>query len=185
MNWKAVLTALIFLLSQFIVSAQVHLGVGGNYALPAGQFNKMNSDSPGISLLLESRKYCNLWYGIKLDYLFLEKNQQTDTTYFTNAFIFSPEFRYVFTYGNCSNPGINFYAQGLLNISSIGGSDQANRLGLGGSLGAGASMPYVFLKKCWALDMNISYAAPNFIFRAENRMQIQYIMISLFMSIGL
>lgn len=185
MRRNIILVIIFFLSAKFNAAAQVHLGAGPEYFMPLSEAGKVNEDSPGVSLVFESRKYCNLWYGFKIDYISLNKIKDIDSAYFKDAFVFSPEFRYVFTYGDCSHPAINFYAQGLVNISSIGGWDNAGRLGLGAGLGGGASVPFVLLKKCCAVDLNVLYQAPNFILRADNRAKIQFFSIGLIFSMGL
>lgn len=133
---------------------------------------------------MESQKYCNLWYGLRLDYISYEKFPDA-ADYLEDAFMLSPEVRYVFNGGNCREETIRPYLQMMLNLSSIGATDKSNRLGIGGAAGGGLNMPFTVFNKCWSLDLNALYSVPNFIVRTEGRVYAQSLLLNISLNVGL
>jgi hypothetical protein len=105
--------------------------------------------------------------------------------YFENSMLISPGIRYNFLGKKCREYNWVPYGQLLLNISSIGGTDEESRFGLGASAGAGVAYAFVMFDRCWMIDFNALYMAPNAIARAEDRDMIQSLNVGLTLSIRL
>jgi len=187
MKRSIILLMSILLLSFEFSAAQLYVGAGPEYMIPQDQLSNVNQESFGVSVQLESRRYCNLWYGLRFDYLSLEKLEDLaeDVNYFEDALLISPELRWSFLGKDCFTGKFLPYIQGMLTISSIGGTDNLNRLGLGMGGGAGFALGFTLLDLCWMIDLNAIYSAPNAIWRAEGRHNLQSINLSLNLSVGL
>ena len=70
--------SLIILLALFInihkTEAQNYIGLGAVYSIPVIDFADINGQSVGGALVYESRRYCNLWYGLRFEYIDFEVN---------------------------------------------------------------------------------------------------------------
>lgn len=175
----------ILVLMPMQAPGQFYFGAGPSLKVPVEKFADANDISPGITILLESRRFCNLWMGLRADYFFLDSLDGAEN-YYEQAFYFSPELRYVFTSGDiCTAGSIQPYIQAMLTVSAIGGTDRKNRLGMGLGAGAGIAMPFVWLKHCWAVDINALYLAPNFIFKDDERPALNSFTIGLGISVSL
>ena len=175
---------LVFLLLAFSSTAksQIFISAGADYIIPFGEFKDVNEDSPGFSIQLESRRFCNLWYGIRVDYSNLNQIEDTENTY-ESIFMLSPEIRYVFNNKPCGSGSVQFYLQGMLNLSSIQGTDELNAMGLGASAGGGIAVPFDLWDTCWSIDFGALYSAPNFILKENRRPALQSVLFNL--SIGM
>jgi hypothetical protein len=182
----SVCVALIIIFCTPGAYSQFFLGAGAVFSMPQGKFKETNQNSTGYILQLESRAFCNVWYGLRIDYINYEKNPANpDINYLKDAVLLSPEFRYNFFSENCYKNVMLPYLQVMLTYSSIGGTDNANRSGLGAAGGAGLVFPFRLFGVCWSIDMNAQYMAPNFIFRSEDRNSIQAFNFSINLSAGL
>lgn len=162
------------------------VGLGPSYSIMTGRMSDLNKNALGLNLFIENRRFCNLWYGAKIDYFSLTKKDSVpDTTYFKSIFTISPEFKYVFNNSDCDKKKLVYYLQGVLNISAIKGADNKGLLGLGGSAGAGASYPFILWDRCWSVELSALYCAPNAFVRASGRQNVQFIDLSLSLSVGL
>lgn len=166
-----------------------YVGIGGDFAMPLGDFSQTNTNSLGVNLQLEFRQICELWYGLRFDYLFLKK-QDTAFNYFTEAFYFSPNIKFNILGGSLHKGRIGAYdntllpyIQALLTLSAIGGTDEENRLGLGAGLGAGIVYNFHLFKRCASVDLNAIYSSPNFILKSDKRKSLQNLIISITLSI--
>lgn len=177
----------ILLLSAPGLFGQLYVGAGPEYIIPQDQLSKVNQESFAVNLHIESRMYCNLWFGMRFDYLFLEKadNLLEETNYFEDAFLISPEIRWSFLGKDCYTGKFLPYIQGMCTISSIGGTDNLSRLGFGMGGGGGVALGFQLFELCWMADLNAIYAAPNAIARADGRHNLQSINLSLNLSVGL
>lgn len=184
---KILIAFCILLISTTYLKGQLYVGAGAEYLIPQDQLSEVNQESFGISIQLESKRYCNLWYGLRFDYLFLEKLEDlpADTDYFEDAFLISPELRWSFLGKDCYTGKFLPYLQGMVTISSIGGTDNLSRLGLGMGGGGGFAVGFTIFDLCWMFDLNAIYSAPNAIHRAEGRHNLQSINLSLNLSVGL
>jgi hypothetical protein len=184
---KIIVLISIILLSAEVVSAQLYIGAGPEYAIPQDQLAEVNQESFGVTLQLESRRYCNLWYGLRFDYIFLEKIEDfdEDINFFEDAVLISPQIRWSFLGKDCFTGKFLPYIQGMLTISSIGGTDNLNRLGLGMGGGGGIAIGFTIFDLCWMADLNAIYSAPNAIWRAEPRHNLQSINLSFNLSVEL
>lgn len=180
---------LILSIPNLSFSQFAYVGIGADYDMPFGDFTQTNTSSFGVNLQLEFRQICELWYGLRFDYLFLNK-QDTAFNYFTEAFYFSPNIKFNILGGTLHKGGIGAYdntllpyLQALLTLSAIGGTDEENRLGLGAGLGAGVVYNFHLFKRCASLDLNAIYSSPNFILKSDKRKSLQNLIISLTLSI--
>lgn len=174
MNSKSVLV-LFFILVYSAVSTPYYLSLGGMNVVPTGKFKETNKPSLGFNFQIQNRYYCNLWYGVRLDFAKLDSLEDVPvgTNYFASYFMFSPEIRYVFVLSGKHNYDDTFYLflQGLLHYSSITRKrevDESNN-GLGGSVGAGIGFCFNLFKLCWAVEFDALYSAPNFIMKSDSR----------------
>lgn len=176
---------LLFLYAPPELDSQIYFGLGPSYLMPQTNFKDANKESFGLNVQLESRVFCKLWYGLRFDYHSLTKVDEIVPEYFEEYILISPQVRYNFFGADCYTSKVIPYLQFLFNISSIKGTDERDRLGLGLSGGLGLSVGFELCTKCWLLDLNGNYAAPNAILRADGRQNLQSINISLTLSIGL
>ena len=183
---KKAMILVLFIMSFGVARSQFYLGVGPEYIVPMGKFADMNKSAVGFNLQYESRNYCKLWYGFRFDYMSLDSADDNKTgIYVENALLLSPTLRYNILGDDCYKYNYVFYVQGMLHISSIGSTDELNRMGLGGGLGVGAAYSFSFLKRCWMIDLEGLYSAPNVIYRVDGRESLQSLNISLTLSVRL
>ena len=164
------------------------LGIGGNYLIPYGQLEKLNDNAIGFNLQLESRRLCNLWWGLRADYFALDSLEDQANNIqnnFKSIFTISPSLKYVFCGSDCQKAWIKPYVNALVNVSSIRAIDEKSTLGFGLSGGGGVLFPFHLFGMCWGADLNALFAAPNCIYRADGRENIQYINVGLTLSVGL
>ncbi|MFP4528111.1 MAG: hypothetical protein ACLFQX_06145 [Candidatus Kapaibacterium sp.] len=182
-----------FLIAVFLfvipnaASSQYYFGAGPVYLKPLGDMADINKAPIGVNLQIENRGWCRLWYGLRLDYYSFDPADELDpaTDYFESALYISPGIRYNFLGSACRSYNWVPYGQALLNISSIGGTDEESRFGLGASAGAGIAYAFTLFDRCWMIDLNALYSAPNAIARAEDRDMIQSLNVGLTLSIRL
>lgn len=184
MNRKFILLIIVFLcISNFKAPAQTYLGVGADYIYPLGKLKEVNKPTFGYNIQIESRNFCKLWYGLRVDYFCPNKVDSINSNYYKNFILISPQIRYNFT--NCTSYQKKLipYIQALFTISSITGMDEASKLGLGGSAGCGLSYGFSLFKTCFLLDLNLLYNADNFIYKIETRPKLESATASLNLSV--
>lgn len=162
--------------------------MGYSYVFPLKELDKYNESGNGFKLELTNRKYCKLWYGVNLDYLLLTKAK--DAVYYYERIIGINMFaKYSPFVNNCYDNKIIPYLQGKLGFSSITPAeifpDQGSNLGIGGALGIGVAYNFKLFKKCWMIELDGLYYAPNSFKRYENRENLQSINVGLTVSVGL
>jgi hypothetical protein len=157
------------------------VGLGPTYSIPQGRLADSNVASFGGSVLLGSRKYCQLWTGLRLSYTAYQRRTDTTLGYYENAITLSPEARYFFV------QPIDFplYVHGMLSFSGISGTDSASRTGLGAGLGLGYLLFYDSNCSNWFLDLHANYQAPNLILRAASRPSLPAIAVGLSLNLRL
>ncbi len=163
------------------------LGIGAQYLIPYGDLDEFNESAFGFNLKLESRAFCNVWHGIKLEYTKLSaKDSIVDRIhYFKSYFGLGYNVKYVLWGSACKGSFILPYIQGGLQFSGIDGTDKKSLLGLGGRIGAGAAFPFVVYNRCCSVDLDADFNAPNAFLRAEGRENIQMINVGLTLSVGI
>jgi hypothetical protein len=189
---KVLLSSILFLfiiITKSSFSQFAYVGIGGDYAVPLGNFSNTNTSSFGVNLQLEFRQICELWYGIRFDYIPFQK-QDTAFNYFKDAFYFSPNIKFnilgsMLHKGGLGDYNYKFlpYIEALLTLSAIGGTDEENRLGLGAGLGAGFVYNFYLFGRCASIDLNAIYSSPNFILKSDKRKSLENLIISLSLSI--
>ncbi|GAB1430136.1 hypothetical protein MASR2M18_09690 [Ignavibacteria bacterium] len=164
-----VIVAAILLALQLPARGQIVAGAGVTYALPQNKFADVNKGSLGGTAALFSRRYCNLWFGLRLDYTSFQEKDSIVKSY-SDAFAFSGEARYFFS----PPTELPLYLQADITVSGIDGKDSANTSGFGGAIGAGALLFYD--KHCcdWFIDLNARYNAPNIFLRSDIRPVLPY-----------
>lgn len=169
---------IIFFSLSFVFSAlssPLYFSLGGSNLVPIGKFKEVNKPSLGFNFHLQDRTFCNLWYGLRVDFAKLDslENVAVGTNYFASYFLLSPEIRYVFVLSGKNNYDDTFYIflQGLLNYSSISRKQKVdeNNNGLGGSAGAGLGFGFILFNLCWAVEFDALFSAPNFILKSDRR----------------
>ncbi|MEP7218760.1 MAG: hypothetical protein ABI876_07570 [Bacteroidota bacterium] len=157
------------------------VGFGPTYSLPQASFDSTNKGSFGGSVVYASRKYCQLWTGLRLSYTSFQRKTDTTRSYYTTSVMLSPEARYFF-----AQPlDFPFYVHAMLNLSGIGGTDSATRAGLGLGLGVGYLLFYNSNCCGWFLDLHAQYQLPNLILRDSSRPSLPSILIGLSFNLGL
>lgn len=167
-----------------IAYGRFYLGGGANYTMPMGDFSEVNDASIGYNFQIESRTYCKLWYGLRVDYTKYEELEEIEAgqNYFESGLSFTPQMRYLFLSNRKYDNALMPYLQAGLPISSIGGTDEASRLGLGITAGAGVAFGFGLFNTCWMLDVNARYFAPNLIYKAEERIDLNSVDVSVTLS---
>jgi len=157
--------------------------VGVNYLIPTEKFKDANKNSIGIKLEVISKNYCRLWYGLRIDQFNLKK--KNEISYYKKETLISPVVKYSPFVRDCFNNKFLPYIEGQINLSSISGTDNLSKLGVGGGLGLGLAYNFVIFKKCWMIDVQAIYSAPNFIHRADKRENLKSINCGLSLSVSL
>ncbi len=178
---------ILLIMTVLPVQAQFYAGGGVDFLLPQNKLKEVNQESAGFNLAFESRELCKLWYGLRMDYIDLSKQPDLPegSAYFENALLISPQVRFNFLFSKCYEQEVIPYLQGMLTISSISGTDGLSRFGFGAAGGAGVSMGFKLLSRCWILDLTALWLAPNSIYRADKRPSIQSVDLGLTLSIGI
>lgn len=184
MKRKFILVLFIVLLcGSEALFAQTYIGAGLNYVTPLSKFKEVNKPTFGWNVQVESRNFCKLWYGLRVDYFNLEKADTLTTDYYKNFILLSPQIRYNFTNCNDYKKKLIPYIQALFTLSSITGTDEASKLGLGGSVGGGITYGFSLFKTCFLLDLNVLYNADNFIAKVETRPSLESVTASINLSV--
>lgn len=183
MRLSLALAFLVLLLAASAVApAQtLFVGLGPSYSIPQGRLADSNQASFGGSVLLGSRKYCQLWTGLRLNYTAYQKKTDTTRGYYNDAITLSPEVRYFFV----QPLDFPLYVHGMLSFSGISGTDSASRSGLGGGLGLGYLLFYDSNCSDWFVDMYANYQFPNLFLRADARPSLSAIAVGLSLNLRL
>lgn len=163
----------------------IYYGIGGGYFMPQKTWSEVNKEAFGLKLEVTAKTYCKLWYGLRVDYFKLDKKEELTQNYFTNSLFISPEIKYAPFVKDCFDNKFIPYLQGMLTFSSITGTDEAPKLALGLAGGVGIAYNFKLFETCWMLDLDGLYSAPNGIFRANKRKNLQSILVSLTLSAAL
>lgn len=186
---RAILVSIfLILLASYYSLGNIYVGVGANYLIPLGAFKDYNQNSYGIRLEFANKHYCKLWYGLRFDYIPLEKNELS-VHYFEREVNFSGFLKFAPFTSDCFDYKIIPYIEGLLALSSISQSDNfpnaTSNIGFGGGVGIGIALNFKLFKKCWMLDLDGLFMAPNSILRDKNRTNLQSINVGLTLSMCL
>lgn len=177
------LVALALLFSPRASAQTTFLGGGPTYTLPQGSFAESNGNAWGGLLTYESRKYCQLWFGLRLHYthnvpLDTAAPEFTGGPYYTDAVSLAPTARFFFT----KPLEFPLYLQGMLHFSSISTSDSlstASPVGLGVGIGAGYLIMYDSDCCNWFFDIYAHYQVPNLILRSSERPALPALVVGL------
>jgi hypothetical protein len=175
------ITTIILFAFTFKSSANYYIGGGVNYMMPSGEFSEINQSALGFNLQLESRAYCNWWFGLRFDRYTLDPVDNLDigTDYYEDIIAFSPGLRYNFLGSDCKEYNFVPYGQLQIPITSMGNTDASSRLGIGATAGAGLAYSFKVFSVCWMIDANARYSFPNIIYKDETRDAIRYLDLSL------
>lgn len=183
-------TTILFLL-LFAASnsySKVYLGIGANYMLPVGVMQNYNQDGVGGKLELTNKTFCKLWYGIRFDYLSLTKSNDP-IRYYEKAISLNTFVKYAPFTDDCYDNKIIPFVQGLIGFSSISPGeyllDNGSNLGIGYGLGGGIAYNFKIFHKCWMIELDGLFYAPNSIERARQRDALQSFNVGLTLSMGL
>lgn len=179
------LVFLVFLVLFFPINAicSIYYSAGANYLIPTEKFKDKNKKSLGIKLEVMNKNYCRLWYGLRIDQFNLKK--ENEISYYKKETLISPVVKYSPFVRDCFDNKFLPYIEGQINLSSISGTDNLSKLGFGGGLGLGLAYNFKCLKKCWMIDAQAIYSAPNFIYRADKRENLKSINCGLSLSVSL
>lgn len=173
-------------LSMYAYSnSQLYVGGGVNYLMPDGDFADYNKDALGINLQIEYRQYCKLWLGLRFGYADLKSLADTTSFYFSNLSELTPQLKYAPFTDNCYDYKFIPYIIGQISISSLTGTDNLSKIGLGAGLGIGAAYNFKLMDRCWMIEINSIYSGPNSILSAEGRTSIGLINSAITLSVGL
>lgn len=172
-----------FLLLPINAISSIYYSAGINYLIPTAKFNDQNKNSVGIKLEVMNKNFCRLWYGLRIDQFNLKKKDQV--SYFKKEILISPVVKYSPFVRDCFDNKLLPYIEGQINLSSISGTDNLSNLGLGGGLGLGIAYNFKLFKKCWMIDAEALYSAPNFIYRADKRDNLKSINCGVSLSVSL
>ncbi len=168
-----VFLVLIFLLGNNLYS-QIYVGGGVNYAMPMENFTDYNKNVIGYNIQLENRQFCKLWYGLRFNYTELEP-QDNQINYFKTISELTPQIKYAPFTSNCFDHKFIPYLYGNLSLSSITGTDELSKIGIGAGLGIGLAYNFKLFDSCWMIELNSIYSAPNTIYRADGRENLKLI----------
>ena len=156
-------------------------GFGPTYSIPLDTFGVSNRASFGGSALIESRRYCQLWTGLRLGFTQYRPKNDTVRSYYRNALSISPEARYFF-----AQPlELPLYVQGMVTLSGIGGTDSVSRVAVGLEGGVGYLLFYDSNCCGWFIDLHARYQRPNLFFRSEERPSLSSLLVGLSFNLAL
>ncbi len=181
-KFLGVLAFVVFILPINVISS-IYYSAGINYLIPTEKLKDKNKNSVGFKLEVMNKNYCRLWYGLRIDHFNLKKKDQV--SYFKKETLISPVVKYSPFVRDCFDNKLLPYIEGQINMSSISGTDNLSKLGLGGGLGLGIAYNFKLFKKCWMIDAEALYSAPNFIYRADKRDNLKSINCGLSLSVSL
>lgn len=156
--------------------AQWFVGIGPGFSIPEQQdYRQVNRNSFGGTLLLMNRSFCQLWYGVRLDYSPLrQRDDRPANRYaFASSTTIAAEARFfpveptrlpVFIAGT-----LGFNGTGTDPDTRLPGTEPGSPAGLGYSLGAGIALPYSSNCCGWFLTLIARYNVPNGILRSSYR----------------
>ncbi len=163
--------------------SKVFLGVGVGYNLPMSTgLRDNNSASIGGHLILGSNNFCNVWPMLRLGAIPWSRTSENFPTYYRWMIDVSPEVRW-FPWG-CSS-SLPVYVSGQLSVGTIGGSDNAGRIGFGGGANAGILLFHPNNCASWFVDANVRYHAPNLLIKSSMRPVLSAVTLSLTFNIAL
>ncbi|MFP4369700.1 MAG: hypothetical protein ACLFR2_08980, partial [Candidatus Kapaibacterium sp.] len=136
-NFSLIVLIFLFAVSRESV-AQLWMGAGAGTPLVMTPSYQLKESGRNINIQLESRKYCNLWYGLRIDHFEYEKQEDYPLATYTDGIFLQPEFRYIFIPTDCHNYRIAPWVQLMMIFSSI---DADNDTALGG-IGAGGGLGF-------------------------------------------
>lgn len=181
------LAGLLFLLigaTSALGQSTTFLGIGPTYTLPLDTFGMTNDNAPGGTLLYESRKFCQIWFGIRLSYT--ANNVKTTSGerirfFYEDQIVLAPEARYFFA----EPTSFPLYVVANAQLSSIAGSDSAARAGMG--LAGGLGYLLLYDNDCcnWFLDFSALYQSPNLLFGSGRRPTLNSILLALTLNIAI
>lgn len=184
MNRFFTIFIMIFALGFAKANSALYIGAGGNYLVPMGKFEDFNKESFGFKLEISNKNFCKLWYGLRLDYFSLKEQAKT-LPHFKKEVLISPVVKYAPFVEECYDNKLIPYLTGQLNISSISGTDELSQLGLGASAGLGFAYNFKLFGKCWMLEAEGLYSAPNTIYRDDDRLNLKSLNVGLSLSVSL
>lgn len=53
--------------------SKIYVDIGANYLIPLSDFKELNDNGIGINLEIMNKNFCKFWYGVRFDYIPLEK----------------------------------------------------------------------------------------------------------------
>ncbi len=178
---------LFLLLSVFCASeskSTLYVGAGGNYLTPLGEFKDFNKEGIGGRLEITNKNYCKLWYGLRFDYFSLKEAGELQP-HFNKEILVSPVVKYAPFVANCYDNKLIPYVEAMLNLSSISGTDKFSQIGMGASAGIGLAYNFKLFSKCWMLEAEGLYSAPNVIYRDDGRANLKSLNVGLSLSVSL
>lgn len=167
-----------------IALSDTYYSLGVNYLIPTSKFKDYNENSVGMKFEILNKNFCRLWYGLRFDYFKL-KEKKNVVDFFKKELLISPVLKYSPFVRDCFDNKLLPYFEGQINVSAISGTDERSQLGLGGGIGLGLAYNFKLFKKCWMINLDAIYSAPNFIYRAENRENLKSINCGLSLSVSL
>ena len=150
-------------------------------------FSEINKSALGFNIQIESRAYCNWWFGFRIDHYNLDPVDDIaiGTDYYEEAFVFAPGLRYNFLGSDCKEYNFVPYGQLQIPFSSITNTDESGKFGIGAIAGAGLAYSFRVFDLCWMIDGNARYAFPNIILKDDTRDNIRYLDLSLSLTLRL
>lgn len=177
-----------FLILSSIAYSNIYVGAGFSYLLPTSVMQDYNQDGIGLKLELSNKTYCKLWYGVRLDYLSLNKANDP-IRYYDRAISLNTFLKYAPFTDDCYDNKVIPYLQGMIGFSSITPNEtftnNGSNLALGGGLGLGLAYNFKLFKKCWMIEIDGLFYAPNSIERAKQRDNLQSFTVGLTLSMSL
>lgn len=166
-------------------SQGIYYGIGGQFFIPQTNFDKTNKECFGVKLEIIAKNYCKLWYGFRVDYLMLKEKDELQLNHYDKGIYLSPEIKWAPFVQNCFDYKFIPYLQGMITFSSISGTDQLSKFGIGGGLGLGFAYNFKCFDRCWMIDLDGLYSAPNSFYRDDKRNTLQSINVGLTLSVAL
>ncbi len=189
---KLVFIALATFLNINLSYGQLYLGGGPSYFIPSGPLAQTSDNQLGLNVQLENRYYCNLWWGIRVEYFdFDRKLEPFDRPYIEDYLTISPNVKVNFSKtsiigdNTCNGKLIPYINFGLIASISSTNQTQTDKFGLGLFSGLGVSYGFTIAKMCTSLDVYGSFISSNLIYRDEARSEANGLILGLILSVRL
>lgn len=189
---KLLLVVLLTFLTIASSYGQLYFGAGPSYFMPAGPLMQASDNQLGVNIQLENRYYCNLWWGVRVEYFDFDKKPELfDTPYIQDYLTISTNVKINFSGtsiigdNTCNGKFIPYINLGFIAGITSTNQPQTDKFGIGVLGGLGVSYGFTIANICTSLDIYGSFNSSNLIYRDDPRSELNGLIIGLTLSVRL